>query len=384
MKNLFHKNWKPISIIFLLCLPEILLRTIPSNYKKEIDLYSLLQNYSGINSRFAKRDPRRLWIKKPARFYIEAIKKFVPDTTYIWNEPTNLKWSHFYKFTFNTNSCGYRGKDFLKQKPEKTIRIVFMGNSETFGLWVSDHKTIQWYLDSILEVKFPGKKIEVINMGIPGLTSYGVKELLKKDALPLHPDIVIVFCGANDLELYLWSIEKLPKLRSIFEHIALFKLLEIEYTKHSKLKNFGNIKSPIPVSPIDFEKHIKEIVRLSQEYRFRLIFWTMSLPYPRYFLKPLYYYLSIFENIGRKNGITVVKTENAFLNFVEKPENLERLSLPEWAKEFEKANVITLLPPYYKLYGDWAHPNGTGNKIIAIELAKSIKLSPNSVFSGNR
>ena len=90
---------------------------------------------------------------------------------------------------------------------EETERIVFLGNSITYsGKFVS-------YLDAYLTLRYPERKLEIINLGLPSETVSGLsepnhadgkfprpdlRERLQRVLLQLKPDLVIVNYGMND------------------------------------------------------------------------------------------------------------------------------------------------------------------------------------------
>ena len=50
----------------------------------------------------------------------------------------------------------------------------------------------------IIDKKITGKKIEVINAGIPGADTNGELKVIKQKLVGLSPDLIIMFDGWND------------------------------------------------------------------------------------------------------------------------------------------------------------------------------------------
>ena len=91
--------------------------------------------------------------------------------------------------------------------PEKTKRIVFLGNSITYnGKFIS-------YVDTYLTLQHPDRKFEIINVGLPSETVSGLsepnhadgkfprpdlKERLQRILDQLNPDLVLANYGMND------------------------------------------------------------------------------------------------------------------------------------------------------------------------------------------
>jgi lysophospholipase L1-like esterase len=79
------------------------------------------------------------------------------------------------------------------------LRIVAIGSSSTEGVGAtSPAATYPAQLDTILEARFPGYDIEVINKGIGGETADQNLVRFSRDVLDLKPDLVIWQIGTND------------------------------------------------------------------------------------------------------------------------------------------------------------------------------------------
>ncbi|WP_051512753.1 SGNH/GDSL hydrolase family protein [Skermanella stibiiresistens] len=81
----------------------------------------------------------------------------------------------------------------------RDFRVVAVGSSSTEGTGASGPTmTYPAQLDQILEARFPGAKIDVVNKGIGGETAAGTLARLDRDVLALKPDLVIWQLGTND------------------------------------------------------------------------------------------------------------------------------------------------------------------------------------------
>jgi hypothetical protein len=96
------------------------------------------------------------------------------------------------RYGFPCNSAGHYDSEFLPKRPG-TPRVVAIGDS--FSASVVPH---YHHFTTVAERELPG--IEVYNMGVPGIGVLEYLHLLRDEALPLEPDLVVVnlFVG-NDL-----------------------------------------------------------------------------------------------------------------------------------------------------------------------------------------
>ena len=106
------------------------------------------------------------------------------------------------------NSEGFRRSEKVaKIKPTDTYRIFLMGGSAAHGIssappYPVEHiymnQTIDYYLEKLLQHRFPGQKFEVINAAVTGYQVFQHTAYLLSEILDYHPDMVIFMDGAND------------------------------------------------------------------------------------------------------------------------------------------------------------------------------------------
>jgi lysophospholipase L1-like esterase len=99
---------------------------------------------------------------------------------------------------FSHNTYGFRGKEFEVVKPEGRRRIVCLGSSTTYCIFVRDGNTYPDRLEALLEQNGFGP-VEVLNAGVPGWTSMEVLLNFQMRVLNLSPDMVIVYEGRNEV-----------------------------------------------------------------------------------------------------------------------------------------------------------------------------------------
>lgn len=120
-------------------------------------------------------------------------------TTYFPNQK-RVDYDSQTKETFNVtiNNKGFRGSDFSNKKEPGVIRVVTLGASSTFGYGSRDHDTYPSILEDLLHSTDKPQRYEVINLGIPHTVIKQNYQLFLNEALPLNPDIVTFYEGAND------------------------------------------------------------------------------------------------------------------------------------------------------------------------------------------
>jgi lysophospholipase L1-like esterase len=119
--------------------------------------------------------------------------KFSPNTVY------HQKSSHD-TVDMRINADGFRNpENFVRPKPAGTFRVLTMGESSTFGYGHNeDHQTYPFQLEQILRQRYPGRKIQVYNLGIPHFRSNNILALAKTEAAALEPDLITVYAGYNN------------------------------------------------------------------------------------------------------------------------------------------------------------------------------------------
>ncbi len=103
--------------------------------------------------------------------------------------------------TVNVNSLGFRGPEFIREKPETSFRIFLVGGSTAFGAGAtSDDFTIAGFLQKKFDDVKLTKKIQVVNAGISSATSFEETYYIKHTLAQLNPDLIVIYDGFNDAQ----------------------------------------------------------------------------------------------------------------------------------------------------------------------------------------
>jgi lysophospholipase L1-like esterase len=97
-----------------------------------------------------------------------------------------------------TNSRGLRERELPLEKPPGTRRVVFLGDSVTFGAGVEDDEPFPRLLENGINGDGAGP-IQSVNTGVVGYNSIQELARLEQAGLPYQPDVVVQTFVVNDL-----------------------------------------------------------------------------------------------------------------------------------------------------------------------------------------
>jgi tetratricopeptide (TPR) repeat protein len=90
---------------------------------------------------------------------------------------------------------------FREPKPEGTFRIMCFGESAVEGSIYNPVSTFPKHLGLMLQGQLISGRVEVINCGKTGITSTDLRDLVMS-SFRFQPDLMIVYCGNNELTHY--------------------------------------------------------------------------------------------------------------------------------------------------------------------------------------
>ena len=98
------------------------------------------------------------------------------------------------------NAAGFRSRTQTDlPKPPGRYRIAVLGDSVTIGMGVADDESFSARTEQLLRQRFPGKDLDVVNLGIPGYDTRQEVGLLRRHLAQLKPDLVLVGFYSNDV-----------------------------------------------------------------------------------------------------------------------------------------------------------------------------------------
>lgn len=122
----------------------------------------------------------------------------------------------FQKVSVQTNSFGIRGPEVTREKPVGTYRVALLGDSFAFGWGVKQEESFASQLQELLQGELSARsdeagmptardskieRVEVLNFGVPGYSTFQEVAFLRQEAMAFSPDIVSVYFVENDFGL---------------------------------------------------------------------------------------------------------------------------------------------------------------------------------------
>lgn len=130
------------------------------------------------------------------------------------------------EYTINDDSLNSL-RNYSVEKPTNVYRIITLGDSYTYGLYIDTKDNWPSLLESKLNSPFCTEKFEVINLGVEGYDSRYTVERFRKRGIKYNPDLVI------------WLHVDLLRVRDLLP--PLIK----KYLKHNELRAANTYESSV-------------------------------------------------------------------------------------------------------------------------------------------
>ncbi|MDQ8155463.1 MAG: hypothetical protein P3B98_12460 [Gemmatimonadota bacterium] len=113
---------------------------------------------------------------------------------------SGLSQSTCYSADVTIGAAGWRSPDVATPKPDDVYRILVLGDSFMAGLQVNDGETLARLLERRLGGAARGRRVEVVNFGVPSFGTDQQLIALREYGLALQPDLVVLaFYAQNDV-----------------------------------------------------------------------------------------------------------------------------------------------------------------------------------------
>jgi lysophospholipase L1-like esterase len=159
-----------------------------------------------------------------------TLRRIRPDSEF-WHTSPDGSWE------FIINKQGFRNyRDFEYNKPEGTIRIISLGDSNTQGYEVRQDYTFSAIIEKYLDNQ--GYDVEVMNAGVSGFSTAEELLFLENEGIKYKPDFVVLGFFANDFE---------DNIKANFFRLEQNGNLLIQKTEHIPGVKIQNIIYEIPM-----------------------------------------------------------------------------------------------------------------------------------------
>lgn len=331
----------------------------------------------------------------PALIYNESEINYVPN----WNGVCCGLFYHAKKYKVTTNSMGLREKELPLKKGNKIYRLLFLGDSITFGLGVEVDATFVRIIENLLNTSSYDKGFETVNAGISGASSIQEISLLKKTGIKYQPDIVVLDFYLNDIlipETYDTKTNQeinqqwkdflkyeipIPFKKFFATKSELYKILIRSY--RDLLLRMGLVATPLSawwtpafVNRKDWQKDKKVFYELMNQPNMEKAYGSVS--------EPAYYdnfrkHIREIKELGKteKFKLIIVCFPIYFQVATEFLENEPQQRLAKVAQE-ENISFFDILPflraeKEKNFYLDFCHLNEEGHKFVAEKIYEFLK-----------
>jgi lysophospholipase L1-like esterase len=237
---------------------------------------------------------------------MELLRRFAP-----WLPVT---FRHQPVWRISLNDEGFRGAPIAADRRAGGLRVACIGDSWTFGMNVNQDQTYPARLETLLKERAPASDVDVMNFGVLGYSSFQGLELLKRRVIALRPDVLVIGFGMNDSDVggyrdkdvvkqgeVRWR-DRVKAITGQSESLALLKYFALllrfqprpiadflkgdaktDAGRNDDTVNYDEMEPWTRVSPRDYDRNIREMVRLGRDRGARPVLldnelWTES-PY---------------------------------------------------------------------------------------------------------
>lgn len=258
---------------------------------------------------------------------------------------------------FQFNHMGYRGADFDQTPTDGVFRVVCIGDSVAMGYEVDGDSTFCDVLGRTLG-RHLQRRVESINAGVVGFSSFQGLHELQTRVLKLHPNLVVLTFAWND-HSPAWTVnpENLPDKEYFGNRLYAIRLYALVRGEMNQLRtrfsaNHQNQPVVLRVSVEDYKKNLEQMVQILRTNGIIPVLMTEPCTLNVHTgLKP-----DIVENEKRQQAYDVAVLEVA-------------RSTGELC-----VDVIPIFEKHQgeRLFLDTAHPTRMGHSLIGSELAKKV------------
>lgn len=204
--------------------------------------------------------------------YAKELKKPLKYNKLPFHHKSNVE-CELYGVKVSTNSLGFRDNE-IDTTNEKIKRIIFIGDSFTFGWGVPSDKTYTSVLEKKLNML--NNEYDVINMGVGNYNSIMEDELFKLKGLQLNPKIVVLMYFINDVERTLQIHELKSKIFGNSYLIAFlfdkFQKIKLITNKNYNWKSYYHKIYSDKQAVMENKSSLEEVINICKQRNIKLLF----------------------------------------------------------------------------------------------------------------
>jgi len=265
-------------------------------------------------------------------------------------------------WTLHTNSRGFRTPEIQPGPSAERIRVVTVGDSNTMGWALDAEDTYPRRLEAHLGTRLP-LPVEVVNLGVGGYTSFSTRRVLEDVGLPLHPDAVVISCGANDPQrLPVPDAEHAERfggpLGGLRNRLADLRLARLAGGVSTALAG----EMPPRVSPEAYGQNLAAMFRAARRAGAEVVFLRVCCCLPEYRRQ--------LADVSRRHGVPVIRSTEVVRRALSEgtvPGDL-LAEVARWYEPEERRSDPDLL---YEFRDD-CHLNPLGAELVARALAEDL------------
>jgi len=174
-------------------------------------------------------------------------------------------WMREATYTINKDSLNER-YDYSPEKPDDVFRIITIGDSFTYGDFVSTPENWTELLEDRLNGTqcASGKAFEVINLGMNGYGMDDAVERFRVRGIKYQPDLILYFL--NNYDMTIINEQLLPYLRAL-ESLPEEERLQLMEKEHpSSAWTYADRRFRLKITPEEIVRHQKEALTTLRTY----------------------------------------------------------------------------------------------------------------------
>jgi lysophospholipase L1-like esterase len=259
------------------------------------------------------------------------------------------------------NSKGFYGPEFDVDKDDGVFRVVCLGDSCThFG-----NPTYPGIFQQLVNERYPDKRVEVINVGVIGYTSFQGRTLMETRVVDWDPDLVTVYFGWNDHWLARGLQDKQQSQQS--GGAATEWLTDLRSVQLARMLTGGMADDDPPamrVEPKDYRDNLTAIATMCDQLSCDT--WFMTAPHALNLSIPDYLYTS-GEVADPSALIPLHQSYNEIVREVAESTQSELIDLAQQFDRLEKQSLFL---------DDHIHLTLAGRRLVAETLVERLRSLP--------